>query len=205
MAANTFASDILLIGDPVRPGEPAIPEIADQIRNIRALYPRGRSIVRTGTGARETKFRRDAPSARVIHIAAHGVMDRQNPLHSRLLLTPEAGRDDGWLEAWELMRMNLTADLAILSACESGRGRAAEGEGLVGLAWTLFVAGVKTSIVSQWRVDSASTTQLMTLLHQHLRRNERPADALRAAILTLIKDPRYRHPMYWSAFVAAGR
>ena len=160
--------------------------------------------MRTGAEARESAFEHDAPGARILHLAAHGVMDRQNPLHSRILLAPESGREDGWLEAWELMRMNLNADLAVLSACESGRGRAAEGEGLVGLTWTLFVAGVKTAIVSQWRVDSSSTTALMTGLHARLRRGEKPAEALRGAILSLMKDERYRHPMYWSAFVSAG-
>ncbi len=203
-AKRAFTSELVAFGDPTRPDLAAIPELAAQARRIGALYAPGRVLVRTGAEARESVFKRDAPGARVLHVAAHGVMDRQNPLHSRILLAPEPGREDGWLEAWELMRMNLNADLVVLSACESGRGRAAEGEGLVGLTWTLFVAGVKTAIVSQWRVDSAGTTELMTGLHQRLRRGEKPAEALRGAILSLMKDERYRHPMYWSAFVAAG-
>ena len=75
---------------------------------------------------------------------------------------------------------------------------------MVGPTWTLFVAGVKTAVVSQWRVDSASTTQFMVGLHQRLRSGLKPAEALRVSVLALMKDERYRHPMYWSAFVVAG-
>ena len=82
------------------------------------------------------------------------------------------------------MRVNLNADFAVLSAGESGRGRAADGEGLAGLSRTLFVAGVKTAIASQWRVDSSSTTELMTGLRQQLHSGEKPSEALRGAILS---------------------
>ena len=100
--------------------------------------------------------------------------------------------------------MNLSADLVVLSACETGRGRAAAGEGLVGLTWALFVSGVRTAVVSQWRVESESTSELMVGLHRRIRHGEAPADALRNAVLALMKDPRYRHPMYWAPFVVAG-
>jgi CHAT domain-containing protein len=140
----------------------------------------------------------------VVHVAAHGVVD-PSALHSRLLLATEGERktaEDGWLEAWELMRMNLHSDVAILSACETGRGTAAQGEGLVGLTWALFVSGVRTSVVSQWRVEAESTTEMMVSLHAGLRKGETPAKALRTSALTLMKQPQYRHPMYWAGFVS---
>ncbi len=187
-------------------------ELDDQVRRIAALYEPGRTIVRVAGEAAEAAFRNDAVDGRVLHLAAHGVVDRQNAMRSRIVLSqPDTkasvasqASEDGLLEAWEFMRMNLHADLAILSACESGRGRVAEGEGLMGLTWSLFVAGVRTTVVSQWQVEAGSTTELMVSLHQHLRRGEKPAEALRGAILALMKDERYRHPMYWSAFVVAG-
>ncbi len=183
------------------------PELNSQVKRIGALYDAGRSLIRADKEAVESGFRKDAPGARVLHIAAHGVMDQQNALHSRIILSSpgnKAGAEDGLIEAWELMRMNLNSDLVVLSACETGRGRVADGEGLIGLTWALFVAGAKTTVVSQWQVEAGSTTELMVGLHQRLRKGEEPAQALRGAVLALMKDERYRHPMYWSAFVVAG-
>jgi CHAT domain-containing protein len=168
--------------------------------------------VRSGAAANETAFRELAPSARVIHLATHGIADPDNPMRSRVLLAPSEGSSgtsrvgtsrDGWLETWEFMSLNLHADVVILSACETGRGHG-EGEGLVGLSWALFAAGARHTVVSQWKVESASTTELMTGLHQGLRKGLEPAAALRLSMLAVMKDPRYRHPFYWGAFTVAG-
>jgi CHAT domain-containing protein len=202
------AIDLLALGDPAAPGVPPIPILREQVARIAALYPRS-AVVRTGAAADEAAFRQFAPNARVLHLATHGIADAENAMRSRLLLARSEGEGaatsgDGWLEAWELMRLDLNADVAVLSACETGRGYTAEGEGLVGLTWALFVAGVHHTVVSQWRVESQSTTALMTKLHRGLQRGESPAAALRLSTLALMKDARYRHPFYWGAFVAAG-
>ena len=57
------------------------------------------------------------------------------------MLAPGDKNEDGLLEAWELMQLDLKADLAVLSACETARGRYGVGEGMIGLTWALFVAG----------------------------------------------------------------
>ena len=82
-------------------------------------------------------------------------------MYSNLVLTQGSAAEDGLLEAWELMNMDLRADLVVLSACETARGRVGAGEGVIGLSWALFVAGSPTTVVSQWKVASASTAQLM--------------------------------------------
>ena len=64
------------------------------------------------------------------------------------------------------MNVPLSADLVVLSACETARGRIAPGEGILGLMWAVFVAGSPATLVSQWRVDSASTTKLMVAFHR---------------------------------------
>jgi len=145
----------------------------------------------------------------VIHLATHGIADAVNALRSRVLLAPSAAgvgasSRDGWLEAWEVMRLDLRAEVVVLSACETGRGRVAEGEGLVGLTWALFASGIRHSVVTEWRVESQSTTTLMTGLYRRLRTGDAPAEALHSAILSLMKDPRYRHLYYWGPFVVAG-
>jgi CHAT domain-containing protein/tetratricopeptide (TPR) repeat protein len=204
---QVFARELAAFGDPTRSDTPPVPGLRDQVRRIAALYDPARTEVRTGLAAGEKSFREIAPGARVVHLAAHGIVDRNNALHSRILLAGTgAGADtnDGWIEAWELMRMGLNADLAVLSACESGRGQVTDGEGLVGLTWALFVSGVKNAVVSQWRVESESASALMVGMHKRVRAGQRPSVALRGSVLEVMKDERYRHPMYWAAFVSVG-
>jgi CHAT domain-containing protein len=112
--------------------------------------------------------------------------------------------EDGLLEAWEIKRMKLHARLAVLSACETARGKISDGEGVIGLSWALFAAGCPSEVVSQWKVDSASNTDLMLKFHQRFRAGASAAEAMRDASLALAKDPRYRHPFYWAPFVAIG-
>ena len=105
------------------------------------------------------------------------------------------------------MNMHLNADLAVLSACETGNGRISPGEGVIGMSWAFFVAGTRSMVVSQWRVNSASTSQLMKNFYQALARQPNrgnKSEALREASVRLLKDARYRHPFYWAGFVLVG-
>ncbi|PYP82253.1 MAG: hypothetical protein DMF61_26975 [Blastocatellia bacterium AA13] len=147
----------------------------------------------------------------VLHFATHGVLDDRNPMYSYLVLASgkSGSNEDGLLEAWELMQCDLNAELAVLSACETARGRVGDGEGMIGMTWALFVAGVPTTVASQWQVPSESTTKLMIEFHRNLvnGRGEKlsKAEALRRAALTLIKDPALRmKPYYWAGFVVVG-
>ncbi len=130
---------------------------------LSALYGAKRSLTFTGAKATEVEFKKSAANFKILHLATHGVLDDASPLYSYVLLASgdEKDSEDGRLEAWELMRMNFSANLVVLSACETGRGRVGAGEGLVGLSWAFFVAGSPTTIASQWKVESASTTELM--------------------------------------------
>jgi CHAT domain-containing protein len=141
---------------------------------------------------------------RVLHFATHGVMNNASPLYSHLVLA-HSEKEDGLLEAWELMQMDLQADLAVLSACETARGRYGAGEGMIGLSWALFVAGVPSTVVSQWKVESASTRDLMLQFHRRLQSGKTSkAEALRQASLSLLKNPATSHPFYWAGFVLVG-
>jgi len=115
------------------------------------------------------------------------------------------------LEAWELMQLDLKAELAVLSACETARGRYGAGEGMIGLTWALFVAGVPSTVVSQWQVESASTRDLMLGFHRQLRRlspatpsGVTKAAALREAALKVMRQAETSHPFYWAGFVLVG-
>jgi CHAT domain-containing protein len=133
-------------------------------------------------------------------------------MYSSVLLSPDTdGKDDGVLEAREIMQLELKADLVILSACETARGRISAGEGALGLTWALFVAGTPMSVVSQWKVASASTADLMLAFHQALKSEARAkesvfstARALQHAELQVLRTREYAHPFYWAGFVVVG-
>jgi CHAT domain-containing protein/tetratricopeptide (TPR) repeat protein len=192
----------VLMGEALEP----LPEAEAQVRAIARLYDPRRTAVRVGGGARESWLKAEASHYRVLHLATHGLLDDTSPLYSQLVLAqPTAGeKDDGLLEAREILDLHLRADLAVLSACETGRGQAGAGEGLIGMSWAFFVAGCPATVASQWKVEAASTTRLMLAFHRQLQQKRTPAEALRLAALAQLRRPHERHPFYWAGFVAMG-
>jgi CHAT domain-containing protein len=176
------------------------------------LFPSDAHIL-VGDAATETAAKRAAGDYRLIHIAAHGVVDDASPMYSWLgLASAPDGEDDGRLEAREVINLPLRADLTMLSACETGRGRVSSGEGVVGLSWAFLVAGSANVLVSQWRVDADSTERLVREFYRAIGGAPAAsqvdyAAALRSAMLKVREDPVYRHPFYWAAFrlVGSGR
>jgi CHAT domain-containing protein len=200
--------ELLAMGNPLlsQQGLPPLPFAELEVRRLQQLYGPDRSRIYLGAEARESRFKAEAGDAKVLHLATHAILDNASPLYSHLLLTPEGGAssDDGFVEAWELMNLHLGAELAVLSACETARGRVGAGEGMIGISWALFVSGVPTTVLSQWKVDSASTSQFMIVFHESLRRGENEAQAIQHAALELRKNPSYQHPFYWAPFVMVG-
>lgn len=208
-----------------------LPDAEREVHALAELYGVKHSRVYTGADADEARLKREAGRFRILHLATHGVLEDASPLYSHVMLAQSQSRaagsasdasgasdEDGLLEAWELMQLDLRADMVVLSACETARGRVASGEGMIGLSWALFVAGSPTTIVSQWKVASASTTELMLAFYRHLQggsvrptsvRRKAPvavskAEALRQASLALLRTHKYAHPFYWAGFVIIG-
>jgi CHAT domain-containing protein/Tfp pilus assembly protein PilF len=189
-----------------------LPEAEQEVSSIAKSFDQKTSRVFIGRDASEKSFKTLAPTYSIVHLATHGLIDNRQPLYSHLLLTKTEGdpENDGRLEARQIMDMNLNAELAVLSACETANGKVAPGEGVIGMSWAFFVAGTRSMVVSQWKINSASTSELMTAFYQNLHLdkesvNRNKAEAIRKAELTLLKDDRYRHPFYWAAFLLVGR
>jgi CHAT domain-containing protein len=187
----------------------SLPQAEQELKTIGEIYGAEESTILIGNAAREETFKATASKYPVLHFAAHGVLDDMNPLYSRLLLATESDSEDGFLEAREIMKLDLHADLAVLSACQTARGQVGSGEGLIGMSWALFIAGTSTTVASQWKVDSASTARMMIDFHRNLQSERGPsqasaAEALRRAAIKLMVDPKYRHPFFWSGFVVVG-
>jgi CHAT domain-containing protein/Tfp pilus assembly protein PilF len=190
-----------------------LPEAEKEVRTLARLYGAANSRVFIGAEAREAVVKTEAPKYEVLHFATHGLLDNRNPMFSYLIMaqTDVDPNQDGLLEAREIINMNLHAKLAVLSACQTARGWVGAGEGVIGMSWALFVAGVPTVVASQWKVDSASTASLMVDFHRRLtmrranpKLREGKAEALRQAELELLRSERYRHPFYWAGFVMIG-
>jgi len=198
----------------VRRDEPLspLPDAEKEVNFLGRLYGPGNSRLLIGEQAQEAIVKAEAGKYEVLHFATHAVLDDRNPLYSRIILSRAEGdaHEDGLLEAWEIMKLDLDAELAILSACQTARGRVAAGEGVIGMSWALFVAGSPAAIVSQWKVDSARSAELMIEFHRNLRQKQRDSrltytrsESLRQASLKLLHST-YNHPAYWAAFILIG-
>ncbi|HVG34305.1 MAG TPA: CHAT domain-containing protein [Pyrinomonadaceae bacterium] len=188
----------------------ALPEAEREVKALGEIYGTQRSKILTGAAAREETVKTEAAKYPILHFATHATLDNAAPLYSHLLLASSSEQEDGFLEAREIMKLDLHADLVVLSACETARGSVRPGEGLIGMSWALFIAGTSTTVASQWAVDSASTARLMVEFHRQLQQSNRgtartgKAEALRRAATQLMTDPKYRHPFFWSGFVVLG-
>lgn len=145
---------------------------------------------------------------RSVHFACHGWVSPENPTRCSIVLTPDATHD-GFLTAREVLDLEISADLVVLSACDTGRGRVVPGEGIVGLTRAFMFAGAPRTIVSLWMVDDEATAALMTKFYAlwHPRDGSPsvpPAAALRAAQEHVRSIPRWRHPFFWAAWVLWG-
>jgi CHAT domain-containing protein/Tfp pilus assembly protein PilF len=182
-----------------------LPEAEREVKQLSELYGKDKSSVFIGLQAEEGQIKRKSEPYRILHLATHGVFDNASPLYSYLVFAKsKSSSEDGLLEAREILNLRLPAQLAVLSACETARGSVGSGEGVIGLSWALFVAGVPGIVVSQWKVDSASTTELMLAFHKNLLQQMPPAVALQKAELQLLHSKKFRHPFYWAGFVPIG-
>ena len=195
-------SELLVLGNPL--GD--TPDAEREAAGLGKLYGESRSAVYTGGLATKDLLMKQANRYAIVHIAAHGTFDDSSPMYSHLVLSKPAaaGGDDGILEAWELMNLNLRARLVVLSGCDTARGRFGAGEGLMGMSWALFAAGAGATVAGQWKVESSSTSELMLQFHRGLIGGLGKAEALRQARLSLLHTEKYAHPFYWAGFVLIG-
>jgi CHAT domain-containing protein/Tfp pilus assembly protein PilF len=157
--------------------------------------------------ATEENFKQIAKDANIIHIASHTIIDDEEPLNSKLVFSPGADTvEDGLLHTYELYNMKLNAQLACLSACNTGFGKIKSGEGVVSLAKGFFYAGVPNVMMSLWSVPDISTSEIMTTFYKELKKGIGKADALRNAKLNYLElsDQNTSDPYYWAAFTMIG-
>jgi CHAT domain-containing protein len=203
------AKDVLLVGNPImpkiakKPGE--APKPLDQLPGtedeVKAIAPLFQAKPLIGKEATKLAILPMLPKARIIHFATHGILDDLRGLGSAIALTPY-GNDNGLLTAEEIFDLKLNAELVVISACNTGKGRIT-GDGVIGLSRSLMNAGVKSVLVTLWEVPDKSTTPLMTEFYRNLQQNKfDKAKSLRKAMLTMIEKD--FSPNDWAAFNLIG-
>lgn len=145
---------------------------------------------------------------RIVHFATHGLINSQHPELSGLVLSlvNKDGRpEDGFLQLRDIYKLDLSAELVVLSACQTGLGKEVNGEGLVGLTHGFFNAGAKSVVASLWKVDDRATSELMIYFYEAMVRDGLPpSTALTTAKRRMMRQERWRAPYYWAAFTLQG-
>ena len=192
---------LMALGNPtLNESLPILPFAEQEVKTIANLYQTNSLVHEDAT---ESAVWAKAKNAGILHLAAHGEYNPNNPLFSAIHLAADS-ENDGRLEVHEIYRLNLTTvtDLVVLSACQTQVGSVSAGDEVVGLNRAFLYAGTPTVIASLWNVDDAATALLMERFYTHLRSDMSKGEALRQAQLDV--QAKYPHPYYWAPFVLTG-
>ncbi|WP_369116480.1 CHAT domain-containing protein [Crocosphaera watsonii] len=150
----------------------------------------------------------DLSPYQIIHFASHGILDTERPELSGIVLSlyNEQGElINGYLRLNEIFNLNLTSELVVLSACETGLGKDMKGEGLIGLTRGFMYAGSPRVLVSLWQINDEGTSEFMRRFYRlMLEENLTPVQALKAAQLEMQQTEKWSDPYYWAAFTLQG-
>ena len=213
---SDYDIDLLAVGDPDYAGLDTgsgrrlrqLPGTRAEIECIGVMFEAGERVLLTGASASEDELKRkisESPS-RMIHIAAHGLVDPVTPTASSIALCAGAGSgEDGFLHTLEILALPVDSRLVVLSACESGTGLIGRGEGVVGLSRAFLCAGASAVVSSLWSIPDESTAILMESFYSNMTGKEISAvRAMRMARGRLLETEDHSHPFHWASFIATG-
>lgn len=188
---------------------PRLPATRREVERIATLFEPSEVKLFVREEASEANFKDDprVRHAHRLHLAAHGVVDEEQPANSGLILNLWGNpQEDGLLQLDEIFNLHLAADLVVLSACSTAAGKQLAGEGLVGLSRAFLYAGAPSLVVSLWRVEDDPTAVLMVAFYRSLLGGASKSGALQRAKLDMLSPQSpYNHPSYWAPFILMGR
>jgi CHAT domain-containing protein len=193
---------------------PSLPSTAEELQAIKNIFSDGKSEIYTQENATEDAIKsKDLSNYNVLLFATHGVIaDEWEFLdEAALVMTPpkntNTANNDGLLTTSEIRKLNLNADLVVLSACNTASGDNQSDEGLSGLASAFIFAGAKSIMASHWSVESNTTKQLVTTFFKNLKTSSKMtrSEAMRLSMKKLFSDHRYKHPIFWAPFILVGQ
>lgn len=176
-----------------------LPKASDEVMAIFKIFD-GKSYI----NASKKEFLESVEGFNILHLAMHSNIHESHPEFSSLNFY---GETNNQLFISELYNESLDADLAVLSACDTGSGFYENGEGVISLSRAFSYAGVPSTVVSLWKVDDEATAKIMMYFYEHLKLGETKDEALKNAKLDYLKhtdDDLLKHPYYWSGFVLSG-
>lgn len=196
------APQLTAFGNPRIEDKYDLPGSEVEVKQLAQLFPQNRLF--TGVQATKTQFRDVATSSPIVHVAAHAEADEVDPLYSRILLANEGGRHN-FMEAHEIIGLDMgRTSLVTLSACESGLGRIASGDEVLGFPRSFLSAGTASLIASLWPVSDDATAVLMSTLYGELAKGRDVQQAMQAGQLAVLRQPSMAHPFFWAPFNLIG-
>lgn len=184
-----------------------LPHSEKEVKRIIKVLGKTKNRMLLREQATECNFKEAARDYTILHFATHFQVNDNQPLYAKLLFARDKNAsEDGYLQTYEVMKMRLNAEMAVLSACNTGLGRLKRGEGLTGISRAFFQAGVPSVVVSLWNVDDASTATIMSDFYRYLRSGMDKRKALRCAKLNYMKKTggEQSDPFYWAPFILLG-
>ncbi|HNT02074.1 MAG TPA: CHAT domain-containing protein, partial [Candidatus Saccharicenans sp.] len=176
----------------------------EEVKRISSLIPRS-TVLEREKASEDLVKSANLVDYKIIHFAAHGLIDDQKPARSAIILTLDNDpAEDGFLQMREVFNLKLNADLAVLSSCQTGLGQFIKGEGMEGISRAFFYAGSSSVVMSLWTINDQVSAQFMERFYYHLKGNENLAEALRQVKLEMIESEIVSHPYYWAGFILSG-
>jgi CHAT domain-containing protein/Tfp pilus assembly protein PilF len=143
-------------------------------------------------------------SYRIVHFACHAFSDESYPFRSTLVFSLDgSGEEDGFFQVLEMYKFRLNADLTVLSACQTGKGKNIQNEGVLGLPRFFFYMGSRSIISTLWSIDDKATSRFMGYFYEYYAKGISKAQALQSAKQRMMRT-KYSHPFYWGAFILTG-
>jgi len=178
-----------------------LPNAVKEIRESQAIYD-GKSYLEQDCS--QSNFKKYSTNSKIVHIANHSLLNSKNSKLSSIVFASDEGIE--LFNVIDVKTLNLQAELAILSSCNSGRGKLFDGEGIRSLGQSFSEAGCHSIVANLWEANDKSSRFIISRFHQFLKEGLSKSQALRQAKLAYIDQaaPRLSHPKYWANVVLIG-
>lgn len=160
--------------------------------------------------ASKKTFLKEVDQYQIVHLSTHAAVERESPLYSWIAFHDQVTQEEDSFKLFlsEIYNLQLQAELVVLSACETGTGYLAQGEGVMSLARGFAFAGCASTVMTLWQVNDNATSRINQSFYQYLLKGWSKDEALRQAKLDYINsddvDRAGQHPYFWSSLVLMG-
>ena len=182
-----------------------LPYTRKEIKKISGIFPKSQADVFLSNEATEEIYKAlPLKEYQIIHFACHSFLDEKIPFQSALILSLyDQDSEDGFLQVREILNHQITADLVVLSACQTAKGKLLRGEGVLGLPRIFFYSGARAVLLTLWKIGDKSTSTFMEYFYDSVREGTDLAHSLKNAKIRMLSS-KYSHPFYWAGFVLSG-